>query len=74
MTLTLSCPHAEYREEMRIYCKVAGGPCAHQHFKSCKGWWVLTDQADACPAREEGFTYDHKGSRTAADTQYQHKV
>lgn len=62
MKLTLECPNAEYRENMRIYCKKAGMPCAHQRFMSCKGWWVLTDQADACPAREEDFKHDRSRS------------
>lgn len=53
MKLTLTCPYAAYGERMRIQCKKADGPCAHQHFKSCKGWWVLTPAADDCPLREE---------------------
>lgn len=52
MKLTLTCPQAEYREEMRIYCKKAGGICGHAFFKSCKGWWALTPQADRCPLRQ----------------------
>lgn len=53
MKLTLTCPQAEYREEMRIYCKKAGGICGHAFFKSCKGWWALTPMADRCPLRRE---------------------
>lgn len=72
MKLTLDCPYAAYTQQMRINCKKAGMPCAHQRFMSCKGWWVLTDQAKACPAREEGFTHDRQGS--SADAQHRHKV
>jgi len=48
----LACPHAEYRDEMRIYCKAAETYCGNVYFKSCKGWWVLTDNAGRCPLRK----------------------
>lgn len=51
MEVKLSCPQAEYRARMRIYCKSAGGWCGNVYFKSCKGWWVLTDAAAKCPIR-----------------------
>lgn len=53
MKLTLSCPHAEYRSGLRIYCKKSGGLCGNQYFKRCKGWWVLNDHAARCPKRKE---------------------
>lgn len=37
MTPTLSCPHAEYRAGMVIYCKATNESCAHVYFKRCKG-------------------------------------
>jgi hypothetical protein len=54
MKLELSCPHASYdHSNMRIRCaKANGNYCAHQRLKPCKGWCVLTDAADKCPARE----------------------
>lgn len=53
MKLALSCPLASYEPGMRIRCGKSGELCGHQRFKSCKGWWVLTAQADACPLRKE---------------------
>jgi len=53
MKVELTCPNAEYREGMKIWCKKLGGWCVHVYFKACKGWWALTPQADRCPAREE---------------------
>ena len=49
----LKCPHARYADGMRINCERTGGRCAHQRFKPCVGWCVLTDQAAECPARKE---------------------
>lgn len=51
MTLKLNCPNAVYREEMRIFCRAVNDYCAHCYYKRCKGWWVLTDKAAACPIR-----------------------
>ena len=53
MKLTLDCPHAEYRDGMRIFCKKLGSWCGNQRFKNCKGWWVLNDAAARCPKRKE---------------------
>lgn len=54
MKLHLECPHGEYETgTMKINCKKTGGRCAHQRFKPCKGWWVQTQQAKECPAREK---------------------
>ncbi len=53
MKLELSCEYAQYDETMRINCTKSGGRCAHQRFKSCKGWCVLTPQAQECPARDK---------------------
>ena len=58
----LACPEAEYRERMIIWCRKTGGPCGHVHFYSCKGWWVLTPQAEKCPIRRD----DNGESDTAA--------
>lgn len=52
-TPRLECPNAEYVSGMRIRCKKLNGPCVHVHFKSCKGWWVLSEHAHRCPVREE---------------------
>lgn len=54
MTLTLSCPHAKYVEGLKINCDKTGGRCAHQFFRRCKGWWVLSETAKQCPLRGEG--------------------
>lgn len=53
MRIKLSCPHAEYRSEMRIWCRKRGCPCAHVYYKTCKGWWALSPQAADCPVRRE---------------------
>ena len=53
MTPTLSCPHAEYRDGMRIYSNKADAYCGNQYFKTCKGWWALTDKAGRCPVRKD---------------------
>ena len=36
MKLTLSCPHAEYGQDMMIYCRKADAPCSFQRYKPCK--------------------------------------
>ena len=51
MKLTIECPRARYGEGMVIYCDKDGQPCAHQYFKRCKGWYVLSDGAKQCPIR-----------------------
>lgn len=54
MNLKLSCPHAFYGPDQRIRCGKAGdGPCGHQYFKRCKGWWALLDSADRCLLRKK---------------------
>ena len=53
MKLVLTCPKAKYGPDMMIICTHDGQPCAHQYFKSCKGWWALTPGADRCPVRGE---------------------
>ena len=53
MKLTIECPKARYGEGMVIYCDRDDQPCGHQYFKSCKGWFALTDGAKSCPMREE---------------------
>lgn len=49
----LTCPHARYNEKMYIRCEKIGDMCAHQRWCAGKGWCILTDQADDCPARRE---------------------
>ena len=49
----LTCPHAKYDAKMHIQCEKVGDMCAHQRWCNYKGWFVLTDQADNCPARRE---------------------
>lgn len=51
--LTLSCPFASYSAGMRIDCSRLDGPCGHQYFKRCKGWWALLPTADRCPVRSK---------------------
>ena len=52
MNLTLSCPLAKYGPDMMILCGRDGQPCAHQFYKSCKGWWALSPGATDCPIRK----------------------
>lgn len=63
MKLTVSCPRGQYGPGMAIYCDKDGQPCAHQYYKTCKGWFVLSDGAGKCPLRKEQT--DGQG-RTAA--------
>ena len=49
----LSCPFAKYNSQMHIDCTKRGEMCAHQRWKPCKGWCVLTDQAAVCPGRKD---------------------
>lgn len=53
MEVKLSCPKAEYRDGMRIFCRKANNWCGNAYFKRCKGWWALTDRAARCPLRKE---------------------
>ena len=53
MEIRLECPYAYYGDRMRIMCKKAGGLCAHQYFKQCKGWFALTKAAGECQMRKE---------------------
>lgn len=53
MKLEIACPNGEYTDGMKIYCKATGSLCGNQRFKSCKGWWVLTDNARKCPKWKE---------------------
>lgn len=52
MKLKLDCPRGKYGPGMAIYCE-DGKPCAHQYFKPCKGWYVLSNGAKSCPMRKE---------------------
>lgn len=57
--LTLSCPSASYDSRMQIRCgRSDGAPCGFQHFKSCKGWWVLTEEAARCKLRRKEENYE----------------
>jgi len=51
--IKLTCPQARYISEMRIGCRACGDLCAHQYYKSCKGWWALTPMAERCPLRDK---------------------
>lgn len=55
MKIALSCPHAEYRDGMRVFCTRGGTYCGNQYFKACKGWWALTANAARCPLRKGGI-------------------
>lgn len=59
MKLTIDCPYGSYNAQMQIMCAKTSDICAHQRYRSCKGWWILTDQAGACPARKDD-TNDRK--------------
>lgn len=50
---TLDCPYASYTAEMRVFCSKAKGLCGNQYFKTCKGWWTLTEAAADCPVKEK---------------------
>ena len=58
----LTCPYARYNAQMHIDCTKTSEVCAHQRWKPCKGWCVLTDQAGVCPGRRE----ETNAKRTAA--------
>ena len=62
MKPVLTCPHARYIAEMRIYCDAAGDLCGNQYYKQCKGWWALNPNADRCPVRRRS-----DGTRNATD-------
>jgi len=51
MKITLDCPNAYHGTGMRVYCRSTNGLCGNQYFKSCKGWWTLTEAAKKCPIR-----------------------
>ena len=54
MKINMKCPHAKHEPgTMRILCEKMSGYCAHQFFKSCKGWWALTEMADRCPVWDD---------------------
>lgn len=53
MKPTLECPNAEYRAGMKIYCKKTDSFCGNAYYKRCKGWWVLTENAQHCPLRRD---------------------
>lgn len=52
MKLTCNCKNGEYRG-IKIWCNALNNYCGNQRFKSCKGWWVLTDNAGRCPIKEQ---------------------
>lgn len=52
MEIKLSCPFAKYGEGLKINCTKTDGRCAHVFFKTCKGWWALSPQAEICPLRK----------------------
>lgn len=53
MKVDLECPHAEYRDGMKVYCRKVENWCGNAYFKTCKGWWALTPRAAQCPLRKE---------------------
>lgn len=55
MRIKLECENAKYDERMRILCKRSNMLCAHQRFKPCKGWCVLTEWK-SCTGRNHGKT------------------
>ena len=65
MTPRLNCPNARYGEGMVIQCAKTDDLCAHQRYCMSKGWYVLTDQAGACPARKDE-THERKTVKATA--------
>ena len=55
MKIEINCPHGEYKDGMKIHCKITGRWCGNQYFKQCKGWWTLNDRAKDCPLRNRSF-------------------
>lgn len=51
MKINIECPNGRYDSEMRIICSKDNEPCAFQYYRTCKGWWVLTDGAETCLRR-----------------------
>lgn len=52
MNVKIACPYGVYKSGMKIHCTKTGNLCGNQYFKSCKGWWVLTENAKKCPIRK----------------------
>ena len=67
MTPRLSCPRAKYESGMMIRCTAIGEYCGNVHYKSCKGWWVLTANAARCPLREGGNGNEQQGTAGRSD-------
>lgn len=53
MKLTLECPYAKYVDGMIIHCTKVDKSCAFVHYKSCKGWYVLSPGAKDCKYRKD---------------------
>lgn len=54
MQIKLPCEYAKHNSRMQVICRKQGGTyCGHQYYKSCKGWWALSDTAAGCPLRKE---------------------
>lgn len=57
----MPCPHARHEPgTMRVLCDKAAVYCGNQYYKSCKGWWVLNDNAARCPLRASGINGEEK--------------
>ena len=54
MKVKLDCPYGRYDSEMRIICGKDNEPCGWQYFRSCMGWWALSEGAATCVRRTEG--------------------
>ena len=67
----LSCPLAQYTAGMQIKCTRSDDLCAHQRYCMSKGWYVLTDQAGACPARKDE---NHERKTVKATAKRRNKV
>lgn len=56
MKLELPCEKAKYNGDMQVICRETGMGCAHQTYKSCKGWWVMTEDYILCKRRANDET------------------
>lgn len=61
----LTCPYAKYNRHMLINCSKTGEACANSRWCATKGWALLTDKADDCPARKEENNDDKREVKAA---------
>ena len=52
MKVKPACPFGKYEDRMRIRCERLEGPCVHQYYKNCRGWWANSEQWTRCPVKD----------------------